>query len=143
MYLLTIKKISNSKHVIRSVDVASQMEYSRASIHKMLGTLKKLKLIDQEYYGSIKLTSLGSRVANAYQKKYDTIVSALQGTVTALSAFIKPIMTEEALLNLSTVGSILIFCVGINRVWGKKIRVANLLPAIVFAVAAAFLPFEL
>ena len=81
MYLLTIKKISNSKHVIRSVDVASQMEYSRASIHKMLGTLKKLKLIDQEYYGSIKLTSLGSRVANAYQKKYDTIVSALQGTV--------------------------------------------------------------
>ncbi|MBQ1322854.1 MAG: hypothetical protein IJ136_07305 [Erysipelotrichaceae bacterium] len=81
MYLLTIKKISNSKHVIRSVDVASQMEYSRASIHKMLGTLKKLKLIDQEYYGSIKLTSLGSRTANAYQKKYDTIVSALQGTV--------------------------------------------------------------
>ena len=70
-------------------------------------------------------------------------VAALQGTVTALSAFIKPIMTEEALLNLSTVGSILIFCVGINLVWGKKIRVANLLPAIVFAVAAAFLPFEL
>lgn len=70
-------------------------------------------------------------------------VAALQGTVTALSAFIKPIMTEEALLNLSTVGSILIFCVGINLVWGKKIRVANLLPSIVFAVAAAFLPFEL
>ena len=38
------------------------------------------------------------------------------------------------------IGSILIFCVGINLVWGKKIRVANLLPAIVVAVIAAFLP---
>ena len=58
MYLLTIKKISMNKHVIRSVDVASQMDYSRASIHKMLGTLKKMGLIEQEYYSSIKLTSL-------------------------------------------------------------------------------------
>lgn len=70
-------------------------------------------------------------------------VALLQGTVTALSAFIKPIMTPEALANLSMIGSILIFCVGLNLVWGKKIRVANLLPAIVLAVAAAFLPFEL
>ena len=70
-------------------------------------------------------------------------VAILQGGVTALSAFIKPIMTPEALANLSMIGSILIFCVGLNLVWGKKIRVANLLPAIVFAVAAAFLPFEL
>ena len=45
--------------------------------------------------------------------------------------------------NILLIGSILIFCVGLNLVWGKKIRVANLLPAIVFAVAAAFLPFEL
>lgn len=70
-------------------------------------------------------------------------VALLQGTVTALSNFIKPIMTPEALANLSMIGSILIFCVGLNLVWGKKIRVANLLPAIVLAVAAAFLPFEL
>ena len=52
-------------------------------------------------------------------------------------------MTEAALLNLSVVGSILIFCVGINLVWDKRIRVANLLPAVVLAVAAAFLPFKL
>ena len=70
-------------------------------------------------------------------------VAILQGGVTALSSLIKPIMTAEALGNLSMIGSILIFCVGINLVWGRKIRVANLLPAIVLAVAAAFLPFEL
>ena len=49
-------------------------------------------------------------------------------------------MTEAALANLSLIGSILIFCVGVNLVWGKQIRVANLLPAIVIAVVAAFLP---
>lgn len=70
-------------------------------------------------------------------------VAILQGGVTLLSRFILPIMTDAALLNLSVVGNILIFCVGVNLVWGKKIRVANLLPAIFLAVAAAFLPFDL
>ena len=70
-------------------------------------------------------------------------VGSLQGSVTMLATFIKPIMTEPALSNLSMIGSILIFCVGLNLVWGKKIRVANLLPAIVLAVAVAFLPFDL
>lgn len=66
-------------------------------------------------------------------------VAILQGSVTALAGFVRPVMTEAALNNLSLVGSVLIFCVGINLLWGKKIRVANLLPAIVLAVAAAFL----
>lgn len=68
-------------------------------------------------------------------------VGIFQGSITALAVLIKPLMTEAALGNLSTIGSILIFCVGINLVWSKKIRVANLLPAIVIAVIAAFLPF--
>lgn len=67
-------------------------------------------------------------------------VFLLQGSVTALAVLIKPLMTDAALANLSMVGNILIFCVGVNLVWGKKIRVANLLPAIILAAAAAFLP---
>lgn len=66
-------------------------------------------------------------------------VGIFQGGMTALATLIKPLMTEAALDNLSLIGSILIFCVGINLVWGKQIRVANFLPAIVFAVAAAFI----
>ena len=69
-------------------------------------------------------------------------VAILQGGVTALSLLIKPIMTETALLYLSVVGNILIFCVGINLVFGKKIKVANLLPSIIFAVAGAFIPIK-
>ena len=67
-------------------------------------------------------------------------VAVLQGSITALAGLVRPVMTEAALANLSMVGNVLIFCVGINLVWGKKVRVANLLPAIVIAVIAAFLP---
>ena len=67
-------------------------------------------------------------------------VALFQGSITLLAGLVKPIMTEAALANLSLVGNVLIFCVGINLVWGKKIRVANLLPAVAVAVIAAFLP---
>jgi len=70
-------------------------------------------------------------------------VFVLQGSVTLLARLLSPLMTEAALSNISLVGSVLIFCVGVNLVWEKKIRVANLLPALIFAVAAAFLPLNL
>lgn len=65
-----------------------------------------------------------------------------EGGLTLLASAIKPIMTEAAMGYLSLVGSVLIFCVGLNLVWGKKIRVANLLPAVFLAVMAAFLPIQ-
>lgn len=70
-------------------------------------------------------------------------VFVFQGCMTVLARLIRPLMTAAALANLSLIGSILIFCVGVNLVWGQKIRVANLLPALVIAVAAAFLPLSL
>ena len=38
-------------------------------------------------------------------------------------------------------GSVLIFGVGINLLFGKKVSVANMLPAVILAIAAAYLPF--
>ncbi len=69
-------------------------------------------------------------------------VAIFQGSITALSLFIKPIIMP-AIPNLSMIGSILIFCVGINLVFGKRIKVANMLPAVLFAIIAAFLPWQL
>lgn len=66
-------------------------------------------------------------------------VGILQGSVTILAQALKVFMTDGALANLSYVGSILIFCVGLNLVWGKKIRVANMLPSIILAAVWAFL----
>ena len=67
-------------------------------------------------------------------------VAVLQGSITLMARWIAPWMTAAALSNLSLVGNVLIFCVGINLVWGKVVRVANFLPAVAFAVLAAFLP---
>ena len=67
-------------------------------------------------------------------------VAMFQGSITVLAGLLRPLMTDAALDNLSLVGNVLIFCVGVNLLWGTKIKVANLLPAIVFAVIAAFLP---
>lgn len=67
-------------------------------------------------------------------------VAIFEGCLTLLARLIRPVMTAAALANLSLIGSILIFAVGLNLVWGQKVRVANLLPALVLAVAAAFLP---
>ena len=66
-------------------------------------------------------------------------VAILQGSITALAGLLRPIMTAAALNNLSLVGNVLIFCVGVNLVWGKKVKVANLLRGIVVAVVAAFI----
>ena len=70
-------------------------------------------------------------------------VGIFQGSVTLLSRLIMPLMNDAAMSDLSMVGSILIMCVGINLFCDGKfrIKVANLLPSIVFAVAAAYIPF--
>ena len=67
-------------------------------------------------------------------------VAILQGSVTVLAGLLRPVMTEPALANLSLIGSVLISCVGVNLVWDRGLKVANMLPALVLAVAAAFLP---
>ncbi len=67
-------------------------------------------------------------------------VGLFQGSITALSVLIRPFMTDPALAGLSLVGSILIFCVGVNLVWDAKLRVANMLPAILIAPILTFLP---
>ena len=68
-------------------------------------------------------------------------VFLFEGSITLLARLISPIMTDLAIAYLSLIGSVLIFCVGVNLVWGKLIRVANMLPAVVFAVIAAYLPW--
>ncbi len=67
-------------------------------------------------------------------------VFLLEGSITLLAKLVSPIMTDMAVSYLSLIGSILIFCVGVNLVWGKKVRVANMLPALVIAVIAAYIP---
>ena len=69
-------------------------------------------------------------------------VLLFEGSMTLLARLISPIMSDTALEYLSLIGSILIFCVGVNLVWGKKLNVANMLPSLILAVATAYLPWS-
>lgn len=57
-------------------------------------------------------------------------VGILQGSVTLLAGLVAPLFTPAIIANLSYMGSILIFCVGVNLVFGTRFRVANMLPAL-------------
>lgn len=69
-------------------------------------------------------------------------VFVFEGGITLLARLVSPIMTQTAVSYLSLIGSALIFCIGINLVWGRKVRVANMLPAVLLAVLAAYLPWN-
>ncbi len=70
-------------------------------------------------------------------------VFLFEGAVTLLARLIAPVMTDAAIASLSLIGSILIFCVGVNLVWGKKFRVANMLPSVILAILAEYLPRQI
>ena len=66
-------------------------------------------------------------------------VGILQGGMTACAVLIAPFLSEVSLNNISLVGNILIACVGINLLFGQKIRVANCLPGLLLAWLCAYL----
>ena len=63
----------------------------------------------------------------------------LQGIVTILAKFLGSFLNDLAITNISLVGSMLIFCVGINLMFDKKIKVANMLPSLIIAIILAYL----
>lgn len=68
-------------------------------------------------------------------------VGLFQGSITLLARVVEPLLIPKAISNMSMVGSMMIFCVGINLMFRQRIKVANMLPALVFAVICAFLPW--
>lgn len=57
-----------------------------------------------------------------------------QGLITLCAVLIEPLISDRLVNELSMVGSVLIFCVGINLIFDKKIRVGNLLPALLVPI---------
>ncbi len=56
-------------------------------------------------------------------------VLVYQGALTAGATFLRPIVTDHVLIQMSMTGSALIFCIGLNLLGLKKMNVANMLPA--------------
>ena len=67
-------------------------------------------------------------------------VGVLQGSLTLIACQAKTLLTDAALASLTTTGSIMIMCLGINLIWNKEIRVANMLPMVVIGVVLSYVP---
>ena len=61
-----------------------------------------------------------------------------QGAIALLAMWIEPLLTETVITEMSAVGGLLIFAIGLNMQGITKIRVGNLLPAIL--VPLAYIP---
>ncbi|MBQ6897386.1 MAG: DUF554 domain-containing protein [Clostridia bacterium] len=71
-------------------------------------------------------------------------IGIFQGTITALSKFAEPLFNIGTVISdMSLVGNVLIFCVGINICFGKKFRVGNMLPSLIAAIIYSVIQYYL
>lgn len=61
-------------------------------------------------------------------------VGIYQGSITILASLISPYLNDTIISQISCVGSILIFALGINMIFGKKVKIGNMLPSIVIPI---------
>ncbi len=62
-----------------------------------------------------------------------------QGFITLSAKYIEPYLNDQLISNISFIGNILILGIGINMIFGKKIKCGNLLPAVLIPVAYEFI----
>ena len=76
-YLETILVLTERNGRVRSVDVASELEYSKPSVSRAIGILKKENLIEVDDLGLIKLTDTGKKRAAAVFDRHNVIARYL------------------------------------------------------------------
>jgi len=69
-YLETIYQLANKGEHVRSVDVATALDVSKASVNKAMNILKEAKLIEQPHYGLITLTQVGQDYAKEVLRRH-------------------------------------------------------------------------
>lgn len=77
-YLEAIVMLGGSpSNPIRSVDVATKMNVSKASVSKAITSLKTAGLLDQPFYGDITLTEEGYAYGSAVLKRHEALTRFL------------------------------------------------------------------
>lgn len=89
-YLETILILQSKKGSVRSIDIANELDYTKASISRAMSILKKEGYIIMEDGGSIHLTDLGHQMATQIYERHrllsEYLVKALQvGEETAVA----------------------------------------------------------
>ena len=78
MYLETIYQLSQEQHSVRSVDVAESLNYSRASVSRAVGLLKKDGYLEMDEDGFLNLTELGKSTAEKIYERHMILTAALK-----------------------------------------------------------------
>ena len=64
-----------------------------------------------------------------------------QGSITLAAGMLSNMLNDVAITNITAVGSLLIIGLGLNILGISKIKVSNLLPAMLFAILLSFIKF--
>ncbi len=76
MYLETIYILYESNSSVRSIDIAMYMNFSRASVSRGVGLLKKQGCIEMDNDGYITLTDEGKKIAEKIFERH-TVISRM------------------------------------------------------------------
>lgn len=76
-YLETIYTLSRDGSPVRSIDVATAIGVSKASVNKAISVLREAGMVEQELYGAITLTELGTTRAREVFRRHCTLKTFL------------------------------------------------------------------
>lgn len=78
MYLETIYTLSLNSTSVRSIDVAETLNYSRPSVSRAVGLLKKDGYLQMDEDGFLTLTELGKSTAEKIYERHMVLTAALK-----------------------------------------------------------------
>jgi DtxR family Mn-dependent transcriptional regulator len=79
MYLETIHILLKNKSYVRSIDIAEYMNYSKPSVSRGVGLLKKNGYITVDKDGYIVLTDVGKKTAESIYERHTVLTKMLMG----------------------------------------------------------------
>ena len=85
MYLETILVLSKRNKDVRSIDIAHELNYSKPSVSRAIGLLKKDEYVIVDSKGYIELTDKGLKVATTIYDRHDTLSSFFESHDTAVN----------------------------------------------------------
>lgn len=102
-YLETILILRNRNGFVRSIDVANELGYTKASVSRAMSILRKAGYLIMEPDGGLVLTASGNKRASAIYERHNLIAKFLQitlgvdrETATQDSCRIEHIISEES-----------------------------------------------
>ncbi len=102
MYLEAILVLSKRSGFVRSIDVSEYLGYSKPSVSRAMGILRKENLIQMDKDGSLTLTAAGKEIAEKIFERHTVLSQVLmqlgvdEKTATADACRIEHVISDES-----------------------------------------------